>query len=36
VGTLLFRGLHFTALLVPATLAALLASVYWVYSRRYR
>ena len=36
VGTWLFRLLHFTALLAPATLAVSLAGVYWVYSRRYR
>jgi len=36
VGTLLFRLLHFTALMAPAALAASLAVVYWRYSRRYR
>ena len=34
VGTVLFRGLHFVALLMPALLAATLAVVYWGYSRR--
>lgn len=33
VGTVLFRWLHFVALMVPATLAATLAVVYWGYSR---
>lgn len=33
VGTVLFRSLHFVALMVPATLAATLAVVYWGYSR---
>lgn len=33
VGTVLFRWLHFVALMVPATLAASLAVVYWGYSR---
>ena len=36
VGTLLFRLLHFTALMLPAILAASLAVVYWRYSRRHR
>jgi len=36
VGTLLFRLLHFTSLLIPAALAAWLAVVYWAYSRRHR
>ena len=36
VGTWLFRLLHFTALMAPATLAISLACVYWAYSRRYR
>tara|TARA_B100000965_G_scaffold7570_2_gene5893 strand:+ start:5403 stop:6104 length:702 start_codon:yes stop_codon:yes gene_type:complete len=36
VGTLLFRELHFTALLMPAGLAVFLAVVYWEYARRYR
>ncbi|MED5239749.1 MAG: YoaK family protein [Pseudomonadota bacterium] len=34
LGTLLFRQLHFVALMVPATLAASLAVIYWGYSRR--
>ena len=33
VGTVLFRWLHFAALLAPATLAAMLAVIYWGYSR---
>ncbi|MZR63145.1 YoaK family protein [Alcanivorax sp. DP30] len=33
VGTVLFRWLHFVALTLPATLAGLLAVVYWGYSR---
>ena len=36
VGTVLFRWLHFVALLMPATLAALLAVIYWGYSRTHR
>ena len=36
VGTLLFRGLHFGALMMPAALAATLALVYWGYSRTRR
>lgn len=36
LGTLLFRLLHFTALMLPAILAASLAVVYWRYSRRHR
>jgi len=36
VGTWLFRLLHFTALMLPAILAASLAVVYWRYSRRHR
>jgi len=36
VGTLLFRLLHFTALMLPAILAASLAVVYWRYSRQHR
>ncbi len=36
IGTLLFRLLHFSALIAPATLAALLAVIYWGYSRQHR
>jgi uncharacterized membrane protein YoaK (UPF0700 family) len=36
IGTLLFRLLHFSALVAPAILAALLAAIYWGYSRQYR
>ncbi|WP_268885538.1 DUF1275 family protein [Alcanivorax sediminis] len=36
IGTLLFRGLHFVALMVPAALAATLAVVYWGHSRTRR
>lgn len=36
VGTVLFRGFHFAALMMPATLAGLLAVIYWGYSRRHR
>jgi uncharacterized membrane protein YoaK (UPF0700 family) len=35
-GTLLFRLLHFAALIAPASLAALLAMIYWTYSRGHR
>ncbi len=36
IGTLLFRLLHFSALLVPAALATLLAIIYWGYNRQHR
>ena len=36
IGTLLFRALHFNALIVPAGLAALLALAYWHYARHRR
>ncbi len=36
IGTLLFRALHFNALIVPVGLAALLALAYWHYARHRR
>ena len=36
IGTLLFRFLHFSALIAPATLATMLAIIYWRYNQQRR